>query len=285
MATQLSSTMEKVTAQLSCNGKCVRTNSTSKMHVYDIITAEERESLENNFVWSSFLEQNEQMIRYIDSFMHPLGVRQSYVERMGWVKLDRNNIELIVKIVSKVFQELYQKHGIEDLDILEIGAGLGYLANAIKLANSTRSIPFWPCKDRFTYVTTNFGIRGWKTGSNIENIDALEAVKKYSANCLICSWPEQGQNWSTLALVGFRERAAIESKVIYFIYIGETRGFSCGSECLFEELEENWVLKFSDITWGKLHSWPTIHDEIQVYKFDGRKPTTTTHNSMEIMRC
>ena len=84
MATQLSSTMEKVTAQLSCNGKCVRTNSTCKMHVYDIITAEERESLENNFVWSSFLEQNEQMIRYIDSFMHPLGVilyRQSYVER------------------------------------------------------------------------------------------------------------------------------------------------------------------------------------------------------------
>ena len=56
------------------------------------------------------------------------------------MKLDRNNIELIVKIVSKVFQELYQKHGIEDLDILEIGAGLGYLANAIKLANSTRSV-------------------------------------------------------------------------------------------------------------------------------------------------
>ena len=83
MATQLSSTMEKVTAQLSCNGKCVRTNSTCKMHVYDIITTEERESLENNFkfMWSSFLEQNEQMIRYIDSFMHPLGVRQSYVER------------------------------------------------------------------------------------------------------------------------------------------------------------------------------------------------------------
>jgi len=154
------------------------------------------------------------------------------------------------------------------LQVIEIGAGTGLWASLIQIVLERRSNINFIATDKFA---VGKGLYGYKyTYTKVENMDALNAIKKYkNSNCLFLCWPpwqdmvEEGQYSAGKVLKIFEGD--------YLISIGENaRGYSTGDDLFYDELEKNWDhLEDNDIDMFIKGGIFTIYDSVYFYK---RKP-------------
>lgn len=138
---------------------------------------------------------------------------------------------------------------------LEIMAGCGSLSYCLK----HRGVDI--------IATDNFS---WSNGcrvkwdqywTNIENIDAIEAIEKYSdRDIIIMSWPYM-DNCAYESLLKMRKT----NPNAQMIYIGEPRGGCTSSDNFFEVIEYVNDHSFLEIN-QKFPKWNGIHDQIYLIK-------------------
>ncbi len=131
---------------------------------------------------------------------------------------------------------------IGDRQVLEIMSGVGVLAHALREEGKT-------VHATDNYTATNFDFN--QLWTDIEPLDALEAIEKYGASCdvIIMSWcytDELGYE----CLLKMRE---VNPNAV-MIYIGEVAGRSTGSKSLYDnmiELEDEQIKQINQLypTW------------------------------------
>ena len=135
---------------------------------------------------------------------------------------------------------LPDKHSIENISmftkdkILEVGSGSGLYARLLK----NNKIEVIATDNLENHYETWYD----KTWTEIEKLDALNAVKKYKdINCLMMVWPNDDDVWAN---------ALKEFKGNKFIYVGDS-----GPKTLHELIEAEWKL------FGKqtMNVFPTTH--------------------------
>lgn len=135
--------------------------------------------------------------------------------------------------------------------ILEVGAGLGYLARLISDAGG--DILATDAAPNFMATTS---ARAW---SDIHTIDAESAVQKFPARTLLASWPSLGEDWLTRATLLLPAGTRI-------VMIGEGRG-GCTGSASFYELIGREILPDPDFLEGAdVWRFPRIHDTAQAFR-------------------
>lgn len=95
---------------------------------------------------------------------------------------------------------------------------------------------------------------------NVEALDAVAAVQKYSSNrTLFMCWPSYDGKWSGEALF---EYTCLSKTGKYFVYVGESHGGCTGDEMFHEILHEEWVEKHVI----EIPQWCGINDCMKIYR-------------------
>lgn len=140
--------------------------------------------------------------------------------------------------------------------ILELGAGQGFTARALKLASPTTTVI---ATDPFR----THGTEGRKRHHPVEPLDAMAAIAKYAtANmCYLFVWPNYDDLWSGEALQRIVE---IATPLTHVVHVGdmEPGGFT-GSPLFHDLLEEHFEL----VKTAPTAEWPYREDIVAVYKF------------------
>ena len=194
--------------------------------------------------------------------------KASYQEKVSFFLLTERNIDSVVGAFNAICVNHMIRTG-ENLNILEINAGKGMFARVMQMAFKTKIIT-----GAFgEYIPTSLTTEHWKNVNTdiVEDIEASEAIKKHTtANCLVSVWPDwRGGDWCTQAVVAFREKAAKEKNLVYFMYIGEGEGGCCAMDSLFDEME-NWEW-FVDDTIDDIDNFPDVCDRIFILEYDARE--------------
>ena len=107
-------------------------------------------------------------------------------------------------------------------DMLEVGAGSGYVASELQDAG-VNIIPTNP--NQFDYS------ENWQNEwTEIERLDAVSAIEKYPDRTVLISWPCYRSDWSTDVL------NAVENQTV--IYIGENRGGCTATDSFFDIMDD-----------------------------------------------
>lgn len=171
-------------------------------------------------------------------------LRHKTIERIGFSLINKEWIKLLAK-------------WIDNKRCLEVMAGCGSLSYALKQENTN------------IIATDNFTWKGggdWNTDknywTNIQDIDAIEAVKKYGKDIdiIICSWAYMDD---TLYRVLQTMRKINPNCVM--IYIGEGWGGCTADNNFFDNMTE---IKDKEIDYINLYyqRWDGIHDGIYLVK-------------------
>ena len=146
--------------------------------------------------------------------------------------------------------------------ILELGAGCGFTAHALKVASpETLVIATDPFLTHDTENTTRH--------HSVERLDAVAAIAKYATAdmCFLFVYPNFDDPWSGEALQRIVE---IATPFTHVVHVGDIQpgGFT-GSLLFHELLEEHFEL----VATAPTAKWPYREDIVAVYKF--KAPTST----------
>lgn len=137
---------------------------------------------------------------------------------------------------------------------LEIMAGCGWLGKALREKN----VDIIVTDDMSWHKTPE-----WKLVTEVENLEASEAVKKYGKDIeiIIISWPYMNDH----AYKAIKELNYINTNCL-IVYIGECEGGCTASENFF-----NHFLYLNDDKFDKatenFHSWWGIHDQLHLGRY------------------
>lgn len=137
--------------------------------------------------------------------------------------------------IRKALFQLWNKEYVEELSVeikklvndklvLEVAAGDGMLSHWLReygVNIKATDDMSWHNFDRTEYPI--------KIRSEVEKLDAIEAIQKYKPNLVIASWIPYGSDL---------DYKILKEKVSYFIIIGEGPGGCTGSEVFWEKYEE-----------------------------------------------
>lgn len=129
---------------------------------------------------------------------------------------------------------------------LEIGSGLGLLS-AFLQANGTNVI----ATDSNEWYDESIV----DTFTEVEMINAIDAINKYETNYLIICWPPKDQPMANDALKVY--------KGDYLIYYGEDSDGCCADYYFFKTLEHEWEDFDSNFD---NRNWNSFNDEVSIYK-------------------
>jgi hypothetical protein len=145
-----------------------------------------------------------------------------------------------------------------DLHILEVMAGAGWLAKALRDRHHDVI-----ATDDYTWADK----KEWKMQTDVIKMDAAAAVKHYGAlvNVLIISWPYMDDHaYEAIKTLGEVNPHAL------IIFIGEWEGGCTASEAFFESFEEVEDANFEPVK-RAYKTWFGLHDSIYLGKY---KPAT-----------
>lgn len=115
-----------------------------------------------------------------------------------------------------------------NFQVLEVGAGNGYIGHAMKLAGSNVVLTDAPGNQY-----PNLQLLNKKSWDNILELDSIAALERYpDAQCLMMIWPPPGCSMAFDTLSKFYGHK--------FIYIGERAGGQNGTIDFFRHLEQKW---------------------------------------------
>jgi hypothetical protein len=158
--------------------------------------------------------------------------RDEFVKRFSWGALGGATVRALLP------------HG----PFLEVGAGSGYWAHELAKAGAdvvaTNLID--PNEPRYFE-------RQWHP---VEEVGAVEAVRRYPGRTLLSVWPEDDA-WPGAALAEHRRQGGER-----FVYLGLGRGGCTGGDALFDELTAHWV----EVETIPCLTWHTIGDRLVVYR-------------------
>lgn len=179
-----------------------------------------------------------------------------YVNHYKWADMFRNNIVNNVGFCLVAYDWVRElATGLKDKKCLEIMAGSGALSKALQDC-SVDII----CTDSYENESNYYS--SWKNHfTEVENIDAMEAIEKYGKDVdyIICAWPPYNESNFTKALNRHHELNP-NSKVIY---IGEEEGGCTADDTFFEQydvIDCEITCKANDL----YHRWSGIHDTINL---------------------
>lgn len=182
---------------------------------------------------------------YVESFP----VRNAYVTTFGFPLLTK---EVIAEVTSAINSLVHM--GSDAPTVLELCCGSGYLGSILK-ENGLNVI----CTDNNAWKNDDpvhgHGNFFQKPYTEIEEIDALEAIEKYKdkADVIILSWPEYESELAARVL-----EKCLEYN-ISMIYIGERYGGCTGDDEFFDIMEERCNERFISDSYIP---FPGIHDNI-----------------------
>jgi len=140
---------------------------------------------------------------------------------------------------------------------LEIMSGRGWLSHALKL------------KDVDVIATDNLSwqksSKNWdETLTDIEEIDAVQAIEKYGADVdiVICSWPIPDDT----AFKSLKRLNEVNPKAV-FVFIGEARSVTCADIDFYEHFKEIEDEKFQLVA-EKYQSWAGIPERLILGKYE-----------------
>ena len=160
------------------------------------------------------------------------------------------------------------KRIIEDDNLLEIGAGNGYLAEELGKqgfqVHATEPHPVGP--------ENQYAINPRRNPIELEQYDGLTSLDKYPGINMLWSWP-QPEDYTADVLLKFEGQ--------YFIYIGEPptgqgddlRSSATGGLRFHQVLQE----RFDLVDTHYIPTFPNIHDAIYIYERKGRKKQNQIH--------
>ena len=141
---------------------------------------------------------------------------------------------------------------------LEVMSGCGALAYS--LINNGVNIT---ATDNFTWN----GRSNWRDTDNywchIENIDAVEAIRKYGSNVdiIIMSWPDYESDMAYRCLCTMRE----VNPNAMMIYIGEAPGGCTADDNFFHAIDIVDCHEFDEMS-DLYHTWSYLHDQLYLIK-------------------
>lgn len=130
--------------------------------------------------------------------------------------------------------------------LLEVGSGTGYWSHELKKLNVdiiATDLGMWQKESQWQWE---------KSWVEVEQIDGVEAVRKYPDRTLLMIWPSYNNIWAYKTLKEYQGK--------YFIYIGEYSG-CCAEENFFGLLDEEW----EEIEAIRIPVWYGVHDRLLVY--------------------
>lgn len=138
--------------------------------------------------------------------------------------------------------------------VLEVMAGAGWLARALReykidvIATDDYS---WHKK------------RDWKMQTDVEEIQAADAITKYGkkADILIISWPHM----DSAAYEAIKLMIEVNPETLV-VYIGEDEGGCTADTLFFEHFSEIWDEQFKKAA-ELFQRWPGMHDYIKLGKY------------------
>lgn len=154
--------------------------------------------------------------------------RAEHTNNIGFVKITPQLVDVIRKYSP----------------LLEVGAGTGALANAIREAGGD-------------IIATDSGTWKWNTDPvNVQKMGAEAAVKNIIGDRnLLLSWPMYKHSYADKAI-----KALPSGR--YFIYIGEDDGGCCANDAFFNRLNRD----FEKIEDSDVDPWYGLHDHLTVYR-------------------
>ena len=161
--------------------------------------------------------------------------RGQFTKNLSWAIPDRCTIMKIAEFIV-------------DKTTLEVGSGNGLWAGLLRAAlgdNNGTVIP-----------TDNFSSHSFKQSNcfiQVENLDSLEAVRKYSVDVLLLIWPPYGDSMAIDCLREFSGN--------FLVYIGEGEGGCTADDAFHQCLDEQW----KEIDCFPLKTWDSIHDHLMFY--------------------
>lgn len=158
--------------------------------------------------------------------------RFDYVPKYAWTITDPDSVKFVADHSLKA--------------VIDPMAGTGYWAYLLRQLDVEVI-----CYDRDLSIE-NIYHGGNNKFCSITEMDCLESVVKHPKHTMLLSWPPMC-NSGYAALANY-----LGSRVIY---IGESDGGCCGSDRLFEMLEDQWV----EVAWRRPIQWWGLHDYITVY--------------------
>lgn len=142
---------------------------------------------------------------------------------------------------------------------LEVMAGCGWLS----LALMARVVDV-KATDDMSWHTHEINKEKWEHVTEVEKLDAIEAVKKYGkeVDFVIMSWPPYNEN------IGYRVLREMnrQNKNAKMIYIGERLGGCTADDEFFQHFEEIEDAGFNEAA-NKFQSWKWLHDSLILGKY------------------
>jgi hypothetical protein len=183
----------------------------------------------------------------IKKFVSPKGRRDFSVENMmkEWDKREKFRSEVSWHVPTQGVIDLILNHG----PIVSIGSGFAY----------TESIAITQGADIIATDIKPNGKNGWCRGGkfycNVEELSAIDAVKKYKDRNVFMAWPP----YDTSMAYDVISNMEVGN---YLIYIGEGHGGCTGDDNFFESLYTD----FEEIDDIDIPQWSGLHDYCTVYK-------------------
>lgn len=164
---------------------------------------------------------------------YELGRRDIFTQKFSWAVPS-----------EEVINEI--KHFVGQLKVLEVGAGLGLWCYLLKLKGCDII-----ATDNFSSHFKNYDHKF----CDIENLDAVSALKKYSdKDVLMLVWPPYLDSMAYDALKLFKGNK--------LVYVGEPEGDACATDDFFELLNKEWKL----VKEIKIPRWFGMHDLLFLYE-------------------
>ena len=161
--------------------------------------------------------------------------RSKFTENLSWAIPDRESIMRIAEFIG-------------GKTTLEVGSGNGLWAGLLRAVledNNGSVIP-----------TDNFSSHKFKESNcfvPVENLDSLEAVRKYPVDVLLLIWPPYEDSMAIECLREFGGN--------FLVYIGEGNGGCTANDAFHDCLDEQW----EEIDCLSIKQWNGIHDHLMLY--------------------
>ena len=156
-------------------------------------------------------------------------LRTQFINRFGFAVLDYGAVETI------------RPYG----PILEVGAGLGYWTHELGRAG-------------IDAVATDPDTRGRWPGmphwTNVEILNALEAIEKYPRRNLLTSWPDRDDPWAAQVLTEFQGETVI--------YVGEGEFGCTGTPEMFKVLRS----RFQPEKYYDIPTFRSLCDRLEIWR-------------------
>jgi hypothetical protein len=172
-------------------------------------------------------------------------IRKEYISRFGFY--------LISQPFLNICADLFQ-----DMNILEVGAGTGFLSHQLKNLNLNISAIDQKIQNN------NYGFKN--TYFDLIEDNAIDFLKNHSEfDLIIMSWPNYNSSFAYNILKNMRPKQKL-------LYIGEGFGGCTANDQFFDLLEKRTIeLPETNLLQQYSSSWPSIHDFPFLYEIKSNK--------------